>query len=34
MAQHFTLTVNGQAQTIDIDDPDMPLLTRCATISA
>jgi nicotinate dehydrogenase subunit A len=26
MAQHLTLTVNGQAQTIEVDDPDMPLL--------
>jgi nicotinate dehydrogenase subunit A len=26
MAQHVTLTVNGKAQTISVDDPDMPLL--------
>ena len=26
MAQHLTLTVDGQAQTIEVDDPDMPLL--------
>jgi nicotinate dehydrogenase subunit A len=26
LAQHLTLTVNGQAQTIEVDDPDTPLL--------
>jgi nicotinate dehydrogenase subunit A len=26
MSQQFTLTVNGKAQTIAVDDPDMPLL--------
>ena len=26
MAQNFTLTVDGKAHTITIDDPDMPLL--------
>ena len=26
MAQHLTLTVNGKAQAIAVDDPDMPLL--------
>ena len=26
MTQHFTLTVDGKAQAIEVDDPDMPLL--------
>jgi nicotinate dehydrogenase subunit A len=26
MTQHFTLTVDGKARAIEVDDPDMPLL--------
>ena len=26
MAQSFTLTINGKRHTIEVDDPDMPLL--------